>query len=88
MRKVFKYNIPFADHFTMELPIGAEILKVDMQANDPKMWALVNPNASPEIRHFRWAGTGHEITEQYLKHIDTFFMYETQLVWHIFEVVG
>jgi len=90
MRTVYKYDIEVDDRFTLELPKGAEILKVDMQDNTPRLWALVNPKHPTEKREFRFAGTGHPIEEKNIKYINTFFtvgMLGNELVFHIFEIL-
>jgi len=59
MVKVFKYPIEVNDHFTLFLPKGAKILKVECQNGEPCLWTLVNPDNPVERRIFRFAGTGH-----------------------------
>ena len=90
MLSVYKYQVPIRDYFNLTLPLNAEVLHVDIQYNEMQLWALVDPNTGPgEIRRFRLVGTGHEITEKQknLKYINTFFMYEGALVWHVFEII-
>ena len=85
--KIFKYTITPADHFELELPIGAQILTVQTQYGVPCIWCLVNPNLSTEIRRFRMAGTGHPINEDFtLIYIGTFQMSGGQLIFHLFEM--
>ncbi len=88
MKKVFKYVLEFADYVELELPVGAKILHFGIQYGDPRIWALVDPIARKEIRKFRFAGTGHPITEHdsELDFIGTVIMRGGALVWHLFEV--
>ncbi len=88
MKKVFKYVLEFADYVELELPVGAKILHFGIQYGDPRIWALVDPTAGKEIRKFRFAGTGHPITEpdSELDFIGTVMMRDGALVWHLFEV--
>jgi hypothetical protein len=89
MLRVYKYVVPTNSHFDMELPMGAKILAVDEQHGHYCMWALVDPDAETEIRYFRFAGTGHPITEDpsRLVHISTFKVDGGVLIWHIFEIM-
>lgn len=61
MLMIFKYPIPIEDHFTLELPKDAKILTVQVQREMPQLWAVVDPEAEKETRHFRLSGTGHPI---------------------------
>jgi hypothetical protein len=85
--KVYKYAVPIADQFTLKLPEGAEILSVHAQQNTPYFWALVEPTALLEKRHFRLAGTEHPIEEsrEQLKFIGTVHLHDGALVFHLFE---
>ncbi len=89
--KVYKYPItPPSNYFTLDLPKGAQILTADVQGGIVCLWALVDPEAPTQTRKFRWAGTGHEISEapENLRHVSTFFMQGELLVFHIFEILG
>ena len=88
MYKVFKYPVPLVDEFLVELPVGAKILKIECQCDEPFIWALVNPENQTEKRKFRIAGTGHPINEHLnkLEHVDTFQWADGMFVWHIFEI--
>lgn len=68
------------------MPIGAEILHLNMQNGDPHLWVLVNPDAKLEERHFEIYGTGHPIHGDMgieRKYIGTYF--EGEFVFHLFE---
>lgn len=87
--KIFKYPVMVIDRQEIQLPTGAQILKVEIQGDDEEafMWALVDPDAELETRKFRLAGTGHLIEERNLHHIDTFQMLSGRLIWHFFEIL-
>lgn len=86
MRRVYKYTIPVRDVFHLDLPIGAEILTVQVQRNEPQIWALVNPDCQTERRYFRLAGTGHAIGDRMLlKYIGTFQLHGGDFIGHLFE---
>lgn len=89
MKKVFKYDIAITDYQTIEMPQGAELLKVDNQNGRIELWALVDPNAETEKRKFRLAGTGHKITDEEaskLRYVGTCILAGGGLVFHLFEI--
>jgi hypothetical protein len=87
--KVYKYQVSANDYFELELPIGAQVLTVDVQYATVCLWAIVDPNAKTETRRFRVAGTGHDIVEppSKLDYIGTFQLHGGMLVFHVFEVL-
>jgi hypothetical protein len=87
-RAVWKFPLPFPgnDLFTIEMPASAEILSLQMQFNEPQIWALVTPGADMEIRRFRVAGTGHPIDEQAIRFVGTFQFAGGALIFHVFEI--
>ena len=87
MRKVWKYEVELIDIFSIEMPIGAEILCVQVQRNVPQIWALVYPRAPTRRRRFRLAGTDHPLKEDNLYYIGSFQMAEETLIFHLFEIL-
>ena len=88
MLKVFKYPISPADYFEIEMPENSQILRIDEQSDLPCLWALVNPSNPKKLYRFRMAGTGHPINEnETLEFINTFFMAQGALVFHVFRVL-
>ena len=85
MKTIWKYKLDNIGG--VEMPKGAEVLCVQVQDNEPCLWALVDPNAAKEIRHFLVVGTGHVIEKQYIKYVSTFQMHSGILVFHVFEVL-
>jgi len=85
--KVYKYDLTLG-YTPLILPVGAKILHFDIQRDIPRIWVLVNPEASTEKRRFVIYGTGHEIkeTKSKLKFIGTALMCDGHFVWHLFEV--
>jgi hypothetical protein len=86
---IWKYEILIGDDFAIEMPKGAQILKVALQYGKPVMWALIDKDAKEtEIRHFFLLGTGHlinNIVSNSVNYIDTFLMEQDRLVLHLFE---
>lgn len=87
MRRIYKYPVEGKDRFVINMPKGAQVLSMRLQRNGPQIWALVDPTADGEDRHFRLAGTGHDIKEdpESLTYIDTCLLYGGDLVLHLFE---
>lgn len=85
--KIWKFTLPVTDHPVVSMPKGAKVLSAGMQGGDLQIWALVDPEASKELRKFRVAGTGlpleDEIASQ--RFIGTVQMMGGALIWHIFE---
>lgn len=74
---------------TLVMPRNAEVLHVGVQEQEgekPKtrvvIWALVDPDATEEERHFLLIATGQAVPDE-ARHLGTFFM--GPYVWHLFE---
>lgn len=96
MKTIYKYELAIEDTQEIMLPIGAQILCVQMQGKSPQLWAIIDPHAPKEPRVIDIYGTGHPLGDYRLlplpkpkedpgKYIGTFQQYEGQLVWHVFE---
>lgn len=93
-KMVYKYDVPHAANFVVSLPTGAEILDIQVQDDNIRMWALIDVDVDTyENRTFKLAGTGTPMkfdkgTKSRLgkgyKHIGT--VQQDGYVWHIFEV--
>ncbi len=57
-RTIYKYQIPVKEEFTLSLPKGAKVLRVEDQDGLFWMWALIDTNADLEERHFCSVKTG------------------------------
>jgi hypothetical protein len=98
MKSIYKYVLNIEDEPSILMPMGAQILSVDAQMDPSRvgdheqlcLWALVDPEAIPEGRHFRIYGTGHPVEEADLansRFIGTVPMMNGSLIWHVFEKV-
>ncbi len=84
---VYKYRVRVEDEFDVPLPVGSEVLSVQMQHGEPVMWVRHTSDTTKiESRRFRLAGTGHLIVGEWL-HIGTFQMSGGDLVFHLFEEI-
>lgn len=80
---IWKYAIPFAKQFSLEMQEGANILSVQYQGDQLCLWAKVKPSASTVVRYFEIVGTGHKTTGMGV-HLAT--VQQGPFVWHVFEV--
>jgi len=88
MRTIYKYKLPVGDEFALEMPAGAEVLTVQMQDDQPFIWALVNTDHSPQLRQFLVLGTGHDCSDTRIcatNYVGTFQLLGGRLVFHLFE---
>lgn len=88
-KTIYKYNLKVMGRQTIELPIGAEILTIQSQYENPCLWALVDPeNTDSKSRVIEMFGTGHPVGYDMgvsRKYISTFQLNGGQLVFHVFE---
>lgn len=83
MYKIFKYEFEVEDEPTVQMPEGAEIVKVECQGQQPCIWAIVTPGNLMKDYKFLMRGTGHPLPTNCGKHIATF--QQVPFVWHIFQ---
>lgn len=89
MLVIHKFSIPLKSIFTIEMPKGAKILKVDVQSKKPRFWALVNDKNELHLRKFHLISTGEKIrlpVTSTLDYISTFQLDKSAEVYHLFEV--
>ena len=87
MKKIWKYEIPIAEEFVLDLPFGADILAVHTQRDKPMIWAMVDSFNSIENRKFSVQATGPEFKEYDKVYIGTFYLAQESLVFHLFEIL-
>ena len=83
-QSIYKYPLPINDWVSVAMPEGAEPLCVHVQHGVPCLWARVPVAAKPVIRHFRIAGTGHDLGSNVGEHIGSFLLHDGGLVFHVF----
>lgn len=84
LKTIWKYELQ--PECTLDMPIGAQVLSVREQGGAICLWALVNPNAEKEQRHFVGFGTGHDVLDRPMQFIDSAHL--GSLVFHVFELIG
>jgi len=83
MKTIWKYELKPVT--TLQVPIGAKTLCVQVQDNLPCIWMLVDPENKKESRTFNVYGTGQIILEKSGEYVGTIQMNKGALVFHIFE---
>lgn len=81
---VWKFPIPVNDTVTIPMPIGAEVLSVQLQHDDACVWARVDREMPMEPRRFHWRGTGHP-ADGLGRFVGTILVHGGELVFHLFE---
>lgn len=81
---IWKFPLDMRDEQTIELPVGAVPLDVQVQHGTPCLWALVNDAAPKERKTVVIHGTGHRVSEQVGAHLGTFQFANGDLVFHAF----
>jgi hypothetical protein len=82
---IWKFPLHTVDRQDVKMPVGAEVLCVQMQEDTPCLWALVNPDAAPTTRTFATYGTGHPVDASGA-YIGTYQWADGSLVFHVFDV--
>ena len=80
---IWKFPFEIAGRIEIAMPEGSRVLAVQMQGENPTLWALVNPRCAIQSRFFRIYGTGHGIPEPPGNYIGT-VQDARGLVWHVF----
>jgi len=88
MKTIYKYKLEIIDHQTVMMPIGAIILSANVQYKNICIWAVVDTDKIEEPREIIIRGTGHPMLIRNYKFIDTLFINNGKLVFHVFEALG
>lgn len=84
---IWKYILDIARTNRIAMPVGAEVLTVQVQRNSLCLWAKVHPDDELEDRLFAVEGTGFDVKDAKETYIGTAQMAGGDLVWHVFEVI-
>lgn len=86
MKRIYKYPLAITGLQSVPLPVGAEILTVQMQGDSLCLWALVDAKVvSVTRRTFEVFGTGHDMDTNPRTYLGTVQQAGGALVWHVFE---
>lgn len=86
--KIYKYPLVIEDEQNISMPLGAELLTVELQHGRPCLWAIVDeeqPNT--EDRKLLIIGTGNPMPKvgKYLATFQSMGNGGFSFVWHVFE---
>lgn len=86
MKEIWKQQLKVVDEQSVVMPVGAKVLHVGLQYEQPTMWFLCDPEAQKQTRTVFVVGTGHPLPDQVTErdHIGTVLMSGGSLVWHYF----
>ena len=82
-KSIWKFPFEVTDEQEIKMPIGAQILSVQMQGDKPCIWVLVDTTAQKENRTVQVFGTGNPVSNEG-KYIGTFQMCDGARVFHTF----
>ena len=84
--RIWKWTLAIKDEQTIDLPMGAKILSIQMQGWHPQLWALVDEHQQrKQGRLIAIYGTGKPIPDSPGEYIGTFQIHECVRVFHAFE---
>ena len=84
MRRVLKYDVQrIIGEFTINMPMGAQVLDIQLQNGAPTVWALVDPGNERVDRAFKLLDTGEEADLAGYAYVGT-FQWKMGLVFHLF----
>lgn len=87
MKTIYKYPLETTHQQLIEMPIGAQIIAVQIQYGIPILWAIVDTDREKEERDIRIYGSGNPIPENHGFYRGTYQLHEGKLVFHVFEVI-
>lgn len=85
---IWKFALPIADEYTIDLSPVAQVLAVDMAPSGGhiELWAAVWPDQPAKPRRFYVRGTGHPLFPAIPeKHVGTVVDRARGNVWHVFD---
>lgn len=91
MNAIYKYSLPVQEKLVIELPMGAQIIRVEDVAGLFWLWAIVDPEAEKEPRYIECYKTGQPIETplQHLKYLGACKLFIMQeLCLYVFEDIG
>lgn len=84
MNTVWKYPLDVTATQSINVPVNAKLLTVQVQLGIPTLWALVDPLVESGPRSLRIVGTGHPEVHPDDRYIGTFQL--GGFVGHLFEI--
>lgn len=89
MLTIWKFTLQWQDGHEVEMPVGSEVLAVQIQHGAPTIWAKVpREHSKTERRRFVLVATGGTVTEDAHDYIGTVQAADGHLVFHLFELLN
>ena len=85
MRTIHKYPLQTCDEQVIEMPVGAEILCVQVQNGVACLWASVETTFGLSGVRIYTFGTGHPLPAAELRYVGTYQLDGGSLVFHVYE---
>jgi hypothetical protein len=89
--RIWKYQMPVSENFTMKLPRGAEIIRMAGENGMLWLWAIVDTSAPDEVRSFDAFKAGGTMPDDLSRHIFRGMAHiyiQAELMLYIFEVIA
>lgn len=83
---IWKWPLKLDPYQAVEMPAGATVLTVQVQKDEPHLWALCDPERPKEKRHITMRGTGHPVPAYPGQYLGTVQMFRGDLVLHVYEI--
>ncbi|HEY1309246.1 MAG TPA: hypothetical protein VGF24_37160 [Vicinamibacterales bacterium] len=83
---VWKYPLKLVVEQTIDVPLGADALCLQLQDRTPCLWVAVNPDEKKTLRTIKLVGTGMPELDTTTHYLGTVQL--DGYVWHYFEVGG
>lgn len=91
MKKIFKYRLPFMEVSTIDMPTGAQVIRVDGLDGAIWVWAIVDLDSPVETRTFHLFKTGAEMPSDINQYVylgcGAIFI-QQELMLYVFERMG
>jgi limonene-1,2-epoxide hydrolase len=92
MKKIYKYRLPFMEHATIDMPDGANVVRIDGLDGALWVWAVVDTNAQIVTRHFHLFKTGADMPDNILEDYDYLgcgaIFIQMELMMYVYELKG
>lgn len=83
MKAIWKYPLEITDVQTIMMPVDAAVLTVQVQNDQPCIWAMVYTDSEKVQKTVRMYGTGHPIDTMGVW-VGTFQVQGGRFVFHVF----
>lgn len=84
--RIWKYVLSMADEQTIESPVGAQFLSLQLQHGEPTIWLLCDETREMGTTKVGIFGTGNPMPDHPGKYLGTFQLSDGRLVFHAFQL--